>query len=885
VFLGYFFKFSFIMLDKTLNPATFEIEIYKEWEAKGAFKADPNSKMPPYCIMMPPPNVTGSLHVGHALTYTLQDILVRFKRMNGFNVLWQPGTDHGGIATQLVVERQLESGTTRKGMGKDAFLERVRAWKDESGSAIVNQQKRLGISPDWDRQKYTMDDDLCEVVSKCFISLYKEGLIYKDKRLVNWDAHFQTAISDLEVNHKEANHFMWSIRYVLDARPDESIIVATTRPETLFGDVAVAVHPDDDRYKHLIGQMVRLPITNRCIPIIADEYCDMELGTGAVKITPAHDFNDFEVGKRHQLAPIIMMDSFCKLNANTPDGYNGLHYEEARKKILIELEEKELLVESKPIKHTVPVADRSGIEIQPYLTDQWYMNVKPLAEKALQAVEKGDTAFFPSHWKSTYDEWLNNIEPWCISRQIWWGHPIPAWYGPDGHVFVGEIIEEVRREATSHYGHEVELTQDSDVLDTWFSSALWPFSTLGWPEQTDELKTYYPTSVLVTGFDIIFFWVARMMMMGIHFMDDIPFKDIYIHAIVRDEKGRKMSKTTGNVINPLTMIDQFGTDALRFTLAHLSVPGRDIRLGESKIETNRNFMTKIWNAARFLEMNGCFEHMIFDKPTPSHDINQWILDQVALCADSIGESLNKYRFDEASMTLYRFIWGTFCDDYIELIKPLIHPEFNDDQLKLETKKTAMFVFQTILKIMQPFVPYLSQYLWAYLGGDGLLMVQQWPKFPCDHKESSERVQWILDGVQKIRSLRSALRISPALKINLWREKAPDWLPNHMSSFEKLARLGSINNDPTCPPQTVRLVHGGYVMGLCVGDAIDLNNEIDRLKKEKQSFEDIKMDCEKRLSNTQFMERAKESAIEEIQLRLKDVIENSERIDFILNNLG
>ena len=592
------------MLDKTYRPSEVEPKHYERWENSGAFAAHTDSSKTPYTIMMPPPNVTGSLHMGHALTFTLQDVLIRYHRMIGRAALWQPGTDHAGIATQMVVERQLEAQKiTRHDLGRDKFIERVWEWKAESGGTITRQLRRLGASPDWAKERFTMDEGLSAAVREVFVTLYKQGLIYRDKRLVNWDPKLHTAISDLEVEQREVKGHMWHFKYPVEGLEDTYITVATTRPETMLGDSAVAVHPEDERYTHLVGKMVRLPIVGRLIPIVADEYSDPTKGTGAVKITPAHDFNDFEVGKRHNLPQINILDRDAKIIGDVPAEYLGLDRYEARKKVVAAIEELGLLDKIENHVHMVPYGDRSGVVIEPWLTDQWYVDAPTLAKPALEAVEKGDTKFHPKHWENTYYEWMRNIQPWCVSRQIWWGHQVPAWYGPDGHVFVEKTEAEAQAAASAHYGKAVELTRDTDVLDTWFSSALWPFSTLGWPEKTPELARYYSTDVLVTGFDIIFFWVARMMMMGIHFMGDVPFKDIYIHALVRDEKGQKMSKTRGNVIDPLVITDQYGADALRFTLAALTAQGRDIKLAKERIEGYRAFANKLWNATRFTLMN------------------------------------------------------------------------------------------------------------------------------------------------------------------------------------------------------------------------------------------------------------------------------------------
>ncbi|MCZ6511965.1 MAG: valine--tRNA ligase, partial [Alphaproteobacteria bacterium] len=687
------------MLDKTYRPASIEARQYARWEESGAFAAGRQPDGDPYTIVIPPPNITGSLHMGHALNNTLQDVLIRYRRMQGRDALWQPGTDHAGIATQMVVERQLAGDgihldrgqavgdENMERIGRADFLDKVWAWKEESGGTILNQLKRLGASCDWSRERFTMDEGLSRAVLKVFVDLYREGLVYKDQRLVNWDPKLHTAISDLEVVQKDVNGHLWYFRYPIEGEPDRYITVATTRPETMLGDTGVAVHPDDPRYLDLIGKNAVLPIVGRKLRIVADDYADPEQGSGAVKITPAHDFNDFEVGRRHGLEEINVFDESARLNDNAPEAYRGLDRIEARAKVVAEIEALGLLEKIEKHSHTVPYGDRSDVVIEPWLTDQWYVDAATLAKPAIEAVEQGRTKFVPENWSKTYFEWLRNIQPWCISRQLWWGHQIPAWYGPDGEVFVALSEDEAGEAAKAHYGRDVELARDEDVLDTWFSSALWPLSTLGWPDETPELARYYPTDVLVTGFDIIFFWVARMMMMGLHFMDEVPFHTVYIHALVRDEKGQKMSKSKGNVMDPLELVDEFGADALRFTLTAMAAMGRDIKLSTQRVAGYRNFGTKLWNAARFCEMNECrLPENGFDPASCQLTPNRWIVGGAAETAQALTQALDGYKFDQAASGVYQFVWHTFCDWYLEFAKPVLQGD--DDAAKQETRATA-----------------------------------------------------------------------------------------------------------------------------------------------------------------------------------------------------
>jgi valyl-tRNA synthetase len=882
------------MLEKTFNPQSIESDIYQQWEQSGLFNCNPQSTKKPYTIMMPPPNVTGTLHVGHALTYTLQDVLIRFKRMSGFDVLWQPGTDHAGIATQMVVERQLEAkGESRHHLGREKFLESVWQWKEESGSTIVHQQRRLGISPDWSRQRFTLDQGLSQAVIKVFVDLYRQGLIYRDKRLVNWDPKFQTAISDLEVLSQEVKGHLWYISYPIVGKEGKFITIATTRPETMLGDTAIAVHPEDDRYQPFIGQMVRIPLTDREIPIIADSYCDPDKGSGAVKITPGHDFNDFEVGKRHHLPMINILDAQAHLNENVPEAYRGLSVEAARTQILQDLEEQGNLVKTEAIIHAVPYGERSGVQVQPWLTDQWFVDAYQLAQPALKAVQDGRTKFVPDHWNSTYFEWLNNIQPWCISRQIWWGHQIPAWYGEDGAIFVAYCEEEAQRLADEHYGERRRLRRDSDVLDTWFSSALWPFSTLGWPDETPELHRYYPTDVLDTGFDIIFFWVARMMMMGLHFMKDVPFRTVYIHALVRDEKGAKMSKSKGNVIDPMVLMDKFGTDALRFTLASLAVPGRDLKLGESRIEGSRNFMTKIWNAARFLQMNQCYYDSNFDPRSAKLSVNRWITSTISQLGCQLSHSLENYRFDEACAQIYQFVWGTFCDYYLEFLKPLFAETADADSQK-ESRLTAAWAFRQILCLSHPLIPFITEKLWSEFGGDHLLLGTPWPEFDQSYQdgEACQEMQWLVDLISQIRSRRSEFNVPPGVPTPLYifevNENVQRRIDQYHAIIKRMGRVETLRLSPDAPTlikEAVQFVVGDNTVVLPLAGSIDIHAEVTRLQKEITKLSSETETLKNRLENKDFITKAKPEVVEELRERLLSSLVMQEKIQQALARLS
>jgi valyl-tRNA synthetase len=882
------------MLDKAFDPQSAEPRLYNQWEASGAFAPIDDPAAEAFSIVIPPPNVTGSLHIGHALNNTLQDVLTRFARMRGKAALWLPGTDHAGIATQMVVERQLaaEGNMSRRVMGREAFVERIWEWKAKSGGTIVNQLRRLGASCDWSRERFTLDEGLSAAVRKVFVTLHRQKLIYRDKRLVNWDPHFQTAISDLEVEQREIDGHYWHFAYPLEDGSGE-IVVATTRPETMLGDTAVAVHPKDERYAALIGKCVRLPIVGRPIPIIADDYADPEKGSGAVKITPAHDFNDFKVGQRHHLPMINVLDPTGRINDIAPAGYRGLDRFEARKKIVADIDALGLLRAIEPTRHAVPHGDRSGAVVEPYLTDQWYVDAKTLAAPAIAAVEDGRTVFEPRHWEKTYFEWMRNIEPWCISRQLWWGHRIPAWYGPDGRIFVAETEAEVKAAAREHYGRDEPLRQDEDVLDTWFSSALWPFSTLGWPEKTADLARFYPTHTLVTGFDIIFFWVARMMMMGLHFTGQAPFRRVFINALIRDAEGAKMSKSKGNVMDPLELVDVYGADALRFTLAAMSGQGRDIRLSVQRIEGYRNFSTKLWNAARFGEMNGCVAVADFDPGSARQTVNRWILGETVKAAQAVTAAIEACAFDDAAGGLYRFIWNVYCDWYLELAKPVLNGE--DEAAKAETRAMAAWVLETILKLLHPVMPFVTEELWdktapPHAPREGLLISAAWPDLPQSWIDPAAETEigWLVSLVTEVRQLRAEMNVPPAARPTLFLIGADGGtlrrLERHRDLILTLARLESVEAAAGAPAGSAPFVIGEATAALAIADSIDLAAERARLAKEVAArAADIDRTA-KKLENADFLARAPEAVVDENRGRLSEARDAKAKLEAALARL-
>lgn len=877
------------MLDKNYNPKDFEEKIYEKWENDGDFKPDMRSKKEAFSIVIPPPNVTGVLHMGHALDDTLQDILIRYNRMLGKKVLWQPGTDHAGIATQMVVERNLaKEGITRHDLGREKFIEKVWEWRKQSGGTICRQLRRLGASCDWSRERFTMDEGLSRAVRKIFVSLYKDGLIFKAKKLVNWDPKLGTAVSDLEVVQKETVGKMYYYKYPIEGAEGEYIHIATTRPETMFGDTAVAVSKDNPKLAHLIGKNCIIPIINRVIPIIGDEHADPEKGTGAVKITPAHDFNDFEVGKRHNLPMINVLNPDATLNENTP--YAGLTTMEARAKTIEKLTELGLMdkIEDHPM--VIPYGDRSGVVIEPLMTDQWFVDAPKLAVAAIKAVEDGDMQFVPKSYEKTYFEWMRNIQPWCISRQLWWGHQMPIWYGPDGEIFCEENEEEAKAAAAKHYGKEVELTRETDVLDTWFSSGLWAFSTMGWPYETEFLKTFYPTSVLVTGFDIIFFWVARMMMMSMYMMKRVPFKKCYIHGLVRDEQGRKMSKSKGNTVDPMETIEKYGADALRFFMAAMETQGRDINLSDSRIQGYRNFATKLWNAARFCEMNECYSVKDFDVTSAKLEISKWIMAKAKEASAEVTENLNSFRFSDAANAVYQFIWGTFCDWYIELIKPIFYGE-NADEIK-EIRAVTAWTLDRILVMLHPFMPFITEELWDNLTiRSGKLIHAVWPADEMVNAADKNEIDRAIDIISAIRSLRASMNLPAGAKLHAFVKDASavtlTTIERQKTLICKLARLEELdalgNRDVT--KDMVQTVSREAAILIPLKGVVDFEAERARLQKELETLNKNLEGYSRKLSNESFVAKAPAAVVAEEKRRQAEAQENKAKIEEALARIA
>ena len=864
-----------------------EDKIYSYWEKNNLFKPTTNKKK--FSVVIPPPNVTGSLHMGHALNNSIQDLLVRYHRMNNYETLWQPGTDHAGIATQALVEKKLTAeGIDKNEIGREKFIEKVWEWKEEHGDIILNQLKKLGCSCDWSRNAFTMDENLSKSVLKVFVELHKKGLIYKDKKLVNWDTVLKTAISDLEVDQREVNSKIYYIQYPIEGSSD-FITIATTRPETMLGDTAIAVNPKDDRFKHLVGKFVTVPIVGRKIKIIEDDYADPEMGTGALKITPAHDFNDYEVGQRNNLEIINIFTEGGKVNENAPKEYIGLDRFEARKRILKELKEKEFFVKEENIKNKVPYGDRSNSIIEPFLTEQWFVDAKKLSIKAKDIVNSKKTNFFPANWSKTYFQWMNNIEPWCISRQLWWGHQIPAWYGPDKKIFVAINEDEAKAEAKNFYNKEVDLIRDPDVLDTWFSSGLWPFATLGWPDNKEYVEKFYPTSVLVTGFDIIFFWVARMIMFGMEFLDKEPFKDIYVHALVKDEKGQKMSKSKGNVINPLDLIEKYSADALRFTLLSMASPGTDVKLSEDRVKGYRNFLNKLWNANNFLITNNCDFSKIEEKPSLTININKWIYSELIETKNKIEKNLKDYRFDEAAKNAYQFTWHSYCDWYLELSKTILFSE--DEKAKDEVRQVSAYVFKQILILLHPFIPFVTEEIWLNNkfdnSGKDFLMLANWPSGELERDSSTNQVEKIISIVSELRSFKNELSVSPGsfidISIETVSKKEQSFFTENEIILKKLARIKNLHNKDLDKPAATLMVSGD-LFKVYFDEDVDLELIKENLTTRQNKYQEEMNKISERLANKSFVDRAPKDIVDQEKTNYNNLKNDVERISITIKGI-
>ncbi len=875
------------MQNSNYNHISIENKIYDYWEKNKFFKPRKNKKKH-FSIVIPPPNVTGSLHMGHALNNSLQDLLVRFYRMNGYETLWQPGTDHAGIATQAIVEKKLaEKGINRKTIGRDKFINEVWKWKNESGDLILNQLKKLGCSCDWSRNRFTMDKDLSSAVLKTFVSLYKKKIIYKGTKLVNWDTKLETAISDLEVEQREMQSNLYYIKYKIFGE-NNYITIATTRPETMLGDTAVAVNPKDGRYKKFIGKNVVVPIVERKVSIISDSYVSIDQGSGALKVTPAHDFNDFEIGKRHKLESINIFKKNAKLNQNVPRNFVGLDRFDAREKIINLLKEKKLIEKIENIKNVVPYGDRSNSVIEPLLTEQWFVDAKFLAKKAIKAVKNKKTNFFPENWKKTYFQWMNNIQPWCISRQLWWGHRIPAWYSKEKKIFVAENETDAKKLAYKYYKKNVELKRDEDVLDTWFSSALWPFATLGWPKKTYELKRFYPTSVLVTGFDIIFFWVARMMMMGTYLIKKEPFSKVYIHALVRDEKGQKMSKSKGNIIDPLDLIKAYGADSLRFTLISMAAPGRDIKLSEDRVKGYKNFLNKIWNANKFSEINGCQISNNFDIKKVKLDINKWIYFKLVKTNIDAKKHISNFRFDEAARVIYQFVWHSYCDWYIEFLKPI----FDNKNNLNESRNMLAFIQSNILILLHPFIPFFTEKVWQDFNFSSYfkspLMFKNWDIKPQPtFVKNFEKIDWIINLVSNIRSTKVDLNISPGSYIDIstfeLKSNKLDIINDNLEVFKRLGRVSNVSHSKL-DKNGVKIIVGGESITLYFDQNIDLSEQKKKIGNKVQELSKKVNIISNKLKNKSFLKNAPKQIIQKENRALIDYKIQLKKLNSILNSI-
>ena len=864
-----------------------EDKIYSYWEKNNLFKPTKNKKK--FSIVIPPPNVTGSLHMGHALNNSIQDLLVRYHRMNGYETLWQPGTDHAGIATQALVEKKLQSENINKNtIGRDKFIKKVWEWKKQYGDIIINQLKKLGCSCDWSRNAFTMDKNLSKAVIKVFVALHKKKLIYKAEKLVNWDTVLRTAISDLEVDQREVNSKIYYIKYPIDESED-FITIATTRPETMLGDTAIAVNPKDLRYKNIVGKMVTIPIVSRKIRIIKDDYADPDQGTGALKITPAHDFNDYDVGQRNNLNIINVLTEDGKINKNAPDEYIGLDRFEARKKILQELKDKDFFVKEEHIKNKVPYGDRSNSIIEPFLTEQWFVDAKKLSVKAKKVVKSKKTNFFPKNWSKTYFQWMNNIEPWCISRQLWWGHQIPAWYGPDKKIFVAIDETQAKKDAKKFYKKNVTLIRDNDVLDTWFSSGLWPFATLGWPDKKDFVKKFYPTNVLVTGFDIIFFWVARMIMFGMEFINKEPFKDIYVHALVKDEKGQKMSKSKGNVIDPLSLIEKYSADALRFTLLSMASPGTDVKLSEDRVKGYRNFLNKLWNANNFLITNKCDFGNVKKVPKLSSNINKWIYAELLETKNKVEKNLKDYRFDEAARNAYQFVWHSYCDWYLELSKTIL---FSDDKkAKKEVREVSSYIYKQILVLMHPFIPFVTEEIWLKNKLDksnkNFLMLTNWTSGKYKKDNDYKEVEKIINIISEIRSFKNELGVSPGsfidISISKINKKDKQFLDNNNIILKKLGRIHNFYLKDLEKPSAA-LIISGDLYKIYFDENVDLSLIKDNLTKRQNKLKEEMSKISQKLSNKGFIERAPKNIVDQEKTNYNNLKNDIEKISLTIESL-
>ena len=867
-----------------------EKKISNYWITQGLFKPKPQKNKKTFSMVIPPPNITGRLHMGHALNNSLQDVLIRFYRMKGYETLWQPGTDHAGIATQAIVEKNLEKkGIKKNDLGRDMFIKKVWDWKEESGDIIIEQLKKLGCSCDWTRSRFTMDKDLSNAVIKVFVDLYNKKLIYKDKKLINWDTGLQTAISDLEVVQKDVQSQLYYINYMIK-NSQEKVTIATTRPETMMGDTAIAVNPKDKRFKNLIGKCVQIPLVGRSIKIIADHYADPELGSGAVKITPAHDFNDYEVGKRNSLDVINILEKDGRINENGIKEYIGLDRFEARKLIINKLKLTGHLIKIETIKNTVPYGDRSNTIIEPLLTEQWFVDAKKLSKKPIRVVKENKTSFFPKNWTKTYFQWMNEIEPWCISRQIWWGHRIPAWYGEDNQIFVAENIKEAKKLAKKKYKNSsFNLRQETDVLDTWFSSALWPFATLGWPSKTKEFSKFYPTSVLVTGFDIIFFWVARMIMFGMEFLEKEPFKDVYVHALVKDEKGQKMSKSKGNVINPLDLIEKYSADALRFTLLSMASPGTDVKLSEDRVKGYRNFLNKLWNANNFLISNKCNFTNIEKIPHLTININKWINLELLEAKNEIEKNLKDYRFDEAAKNAYQFAWHSYCDWYLELSKTILFSE--DEKAKDEIRQVSVYIFKQILILLHPFIPFITEEIWLKNKFDNLnknfLMFTNWPTGKVHKDSSTNQVEKIINIISELRSFKNELNVSPGSFIDISTEEISknekSFFTENENILKKIGRIKSLHNKDLDKPAATLMVSGD-LFKVYFDEDVDLELIKKNLTTRQNKYQEEMNKISQRLANKSFVDRAPKDIVDQEKTNYNNLKNDVERISITIKGI-